>query len=234
MKPGGVKKTQSHVACHGGMLKDVTGGAGDVGDDGEILADQEIVKRTLADVGLSDDGGGHAVRDGASRFVGRQQGVYLFFDFFEFLESFFIGEVAEVLVGIIDARENGTHHADEFFPYACECRRQTVARLRRCQANLREPLCLEKFSDALGIRQGQFPVRKGTARELAAACRLGSGAEERFKDGPRQNHAAVASQLDGIFAGIGMRRGKANRHAVVDNFVFIEDVAVYLHPYRGF
>ena len=64
-----------HIPHHRAFLYGVTGGAGNVGYNALILAEQGIHQGTFAHIGATDDGGGNTLTDELSRFKrGKQMG----------------------------------------------------------------------------------------------------------------------------------------------------------------
>ena len=61
---GGVDEAEGDAAEVDGVLDDVARGAVDVAHDGSLFAYEGVEEGGLADVGLADDGYGHAVLDG--------------------------------------------------------------------------------------------------------------------------------------------------------------------------
>ena len=67
---GRVDEAEEDAADHAGLFDRVAGGAGDVGDDGAVVAEQGIEQGALAAVRRADDGDGHAVADGVAQAEG--------------------------------------------------------------------------------------------------------------------------------------------------------------------
>lgn len=72
--PGGVNEPQEHAAAGDGFLHRVPGGAGNVGDDGAVIAGQRVEQGGFSGVWATDDGGADAAFQYPAPSGGVQQG----------------------------------------------------------------------------------------------------------------------------------------------------------------
>ena len=74
MDTGGVNEPQEGSAAGNGLLHRVPRGAGDVGDDGPVIASQGIEQRRLSGIGQAHDSSADAVFQHPAPLGGVQQG----------------------------------------------------------------------------------------------------------------------------------------------------------------
>ena len=86
------------------------------------------------------------------------------------------------------------------------------------QAKLIGAFGVEQVGDRFGLGEVELAAYKGTFGEFAGQCRLCAGFEQSAEYETCADRAAVAADLDGIFAGIGMRRTEHGGKAGIDFF----------------
>ena len=78
-------------------------------------------------------------------------------------------------------------------------------------------LGVDEVDDGLGLRQVELAVQEGPAREFAGSRLPRPGGQQRLQPGGQHGGRAVALQLNGLLAGVAVRRAAHDTEALVND-----------------
>lgn len=216
---GGVAEDDGDAVEVEGLLKDVAGGAGDLGDDGAVGAEQRVHERGLADVGTADQGNADAVAlhdsaAGGGESVlktpvqrvqrGGQEGTVHGWDFV-FVEvdfGFHLGQEVEA---------GGAHLADGIG--------ETSSQLIGGDGESGGRWGGDEVGDGLGLGEVEATVEEGAEGELAGAGGARASGQCAVQDAAKGHGAAVATEFSHVLAGVGAGAGHEEQEGLVDQVV---------------
>ena len=195
---GRIGEPQKNAAGRNVARQSIARCAGNIGDDGGILAREQIVKRAFARVRAPADHGDDALDDGASRSVRRlqllepQSGV-------GGAPAQFVGRnIGKILVRIIDddggARDQTCQQIRDLGD------RGRKRRGRRVYLSAR--FSVDEIADGLGLGKRQLSRGERAARKFTRLRLTRARRQDRGKHIFGQKRAAVAADLDSILARI--------------------------------
>ena len=213
----GVDQAQGNALDADLLLDDVPRGAGHVGDDGTLRTEEGVEEAGFADVRTADDDGLDPHAQDASRVCAREEFLYGSGGIADIRAECGGGCGRDVVLGEVDARLDACNRAEQARADRCdlarECARQT---LPRGAGSTRTPR-VDKLHNALGARKVESSIQKGAFCELPRCSRTCTRLPCTLEDGAQDDCAAVALELDGVLARIGVWRTHKEEDALVDD-----------------
>ena len=212
-----VDEPQEHAA-HGDLfLHRVAGGAGDVGDDSPVIAQEGVQQRGFAGVRLAQQHRGHAQlqqtaagKPGHQRFqivLGPAQGV----------QHLLALEILDVLVRIVHHGVEPGGHVHEAVVDTRHGAAQRAVQLADGVVGLLGRLGVDQVRHGLRLEQVQLPIEKGPLGKLAGTGLTAAGGKQGAEARVQHDGAAVAVELGAVLSGIAVgRREMDAQHAVDD------------------
>ncbi len=132
-----------------------------------------------------------------------------------------VTEEVDFFFGEVDGRFDVDAKIDDRFGESLHHRRElTLQRAHRGPRRFTRA-GVDEIGDGLGLREIQLLIEEGALSEFAgegaARTQLQHASDQCFDD----DRAAVTLQLQNVFAGIGMRRRKEQRHAGIDGILIL-------------
>ena len=219
-KAGRVDEPKSEAVKGAGILHRVAGRAGNVRDDGPVVAEEGVEQGGLAAVGGADNGDGDAffhrvagretVREAAD--AGEEvaeQGV----------ETFAVGEL-DVFFGKIELEFEEAGETNQGFAQGIDLAGEAASKLVEGEAVRARVFRSDEVGDGFGLGEVETAIQEGALGEFAgtglAAPRFDEGAHDLALDELR----AVDVELHGVLAGVGARAAQDEGEP------FVEDGAV--------
>src|SRR5690554_5030577 len=97
---------------------------------------------------------------------------------------------------------------DDFVFEWAQAARQVAAHLASGDARLKGGLSVDEVADGLRLRQIDAAIEEGAEREFAGFGKARAEASHDRQHAAEHDGAAVTTDLDDIFAGVRVRRGK--------------------------
>ena len=203
-KAGGIHEHQGDAADFDGFFDGVSGGAGDVGDNGPVFLEKGIEEAGFACVGAAHNGGAEAVFDDSSFFRPFQQGGKALFDTIQSFPNLLIGQIFQVFFGIVDGYFQLGNEVCQLVPAHFHKAGQGAGKVafRLGQGggapgfdNVHHRFCLGEVQPA---------VKKGSFGKFAAAGREGAVFQSQLQGLPESFGGAVNLDFHHVFAGVGM------------------------------
>ena len=85
-----------------------------------------------------------------------------------------------------------------------------------------------QVDDCFGLRQVEFAIQKSALGEFTRTRRPRACAQAGLPDARRDQHAAVATDFHDVFAGVARRRAMDREHHLIDDTLFLDDLAELL------
>ena len=217
---GSVDEVDGH-AFDADLLDDaVTGGAGDGGDDGNFGASQGVEQAGLADVGGAGEHDVQALAQTGTALGGVEETPQGVVDAREapgsvgFLQEvdFFFGEVE----GGLDQHAQG----EQLFGQVIDLPREDALKRSGGGSGGLLSAGFDEVGNGLGLHEVELVVQEGAFGEFAGLGQADAEGSTYLQHAAQQDllddGAAVALQLQDVFAGVGMGGGEPERQAVVD------------------
>ena len=194
----------------------IAGGAGPLGDDGRFVAGQGVEQGGLADIGLADDGDGHALAQATTlsglltgfreqRFRRRQA-----------LHQSGVGEPVDVLVGKIQRTFDEHPQVGQLRGEGLQAPGEGAFEGLLRGAHRLAGSGVDEIGNGLGLGEVEAAVEVGAFGEFSGLGDAGSGRDRRAQQFRQQHRTAVALQLHDVFAGEGVRALEAQYQALVE------------------
>ena len=203
------------AAQRGGLLDGVARRAGDVGDNDAVKARQTVEKTGFSRVRAAEDGGPDAGLHHPTPVAGGEERRERAAAFGE--RVFKPGKLkrVDILVRIV---QNGVEMRADIDPAVIDGVNFPADRTGDLTGGVRcgvGGLGIDEIDDGFCLRQIHPAVQKRAAGELARPCLPEARRKQRFQSRGQRRRRAVALDLRGILAGVGVRRAGNERHAVI-------------------
>ena len=124
--PAGVDDVEGNALDLDGLAQGVAGGAGDVGDDGPLLAGETVEQAGLADVGLTNEHHMQAIAQQAALAGAVEDGAQFGSNNLDALEGLGLDQKVHVLVGKIEGRLDQHAQVDQALTQALDFAGETA------------------------------------------------------------------------------------------------------------
>lgn len=214
---GGIRQPKQYTA-HGELfLHRVTGRAGDVGDDGPVIAQQGVEQGGLTGVGLAQQHGGYALLQQLPPGEAGQQSLQILTGGVKRVQQLRLPEVLDVLVGIVHHGVEPGGHGQEGIVDAVHGAAQRTGELADGVVGLLRCFGVDEIRHRLGLQQVQLTAEEGALGKLAALGLTAAGGEQGAEAGVQHHRAAVTVQLGAVLAGVAVGRGEGDAQHVIDD-----------------
>ena len=210
MDTGGVNEPQEGSAAGNGLLHRVPRGAGDVGDDGPVIARQGIEQRRLSGIGQAHDSSADAVFQHPAPLGGVQQGGEGVGGDLQRGSDLLRLNVLDVLVGVIHHGVKPGGDVDEGLLHRLQAAAEAAVQLGRGVFRGGGGLGIDEIDDGLRLRQIHFAVEKGPLGEFTGLGLTGSGGKESGEQGVENYGGAVAVEFGGVLPGVAVSAAEAD------------------------
>ena len=203
------------AAQRGGLLDGVARRAGNVGDDDAVKAGEPVEKTGFSCVRAAEDGGFDAGLHHPPTVAGGEQRHERAAAVHE--RVFKPGKLkrVDILVRIV---QNSVEMRADIDPavidrvnFPADCTGDLAGGVRRGGGGLG----VDEVDDSFRLRQIHPAVQKRAAGELTRPCLPEARGKQRLQPRGQRRRRAVALDLRGILAGVGVRRAGDKRHAVI-------------------
>ena len=186
------------------------------GDDAAVLAQEEIHQGGLAHVRFADDGDGQPFAEHLSLVRVRQQFFDGNFRTPDRGQDLRVGRFFDILVRVVHVDRQQHEQVEQIFAHRPHLFGQFALHLGHGGLQALAGPGADDVDDGFRLRQVDAAVQEGQLRELAPLRRLGAVFQTELQDAAKGHHAAVALDLDQVFAGIGMWRLHEHAQDLVD------------------
>ena len=207
---GGVNEPQEGSAAGNGLLHRVPGGAGDVGDDGPVIARQGVEQGGLTGIGQAHDSGADAVFQHPAPLGGVQQGGEGVGGDLQRGSDLLRLNVLDVLVGVIHHGVKPGGDVDEGLLHRLQAAAETAVQLGCGVFRGSGGLGIDEIDDGFCLRQVHFAVEEGPLGEFTGLCLPGSGGKESGEQGVEDYGRAVAVEFGRVLPGIAVSAAEAD------------------------
>ena len=207
---GGVNKPQEGAAAGDGLLHRVPRGAGDVGDDGPVIARQGVEQGGLTGIGQAHDGGADAVFQHPAPLGGVQQGREGVGGDLQRGSDLLRLNVLNVLVGVIHHGVKPGGDVDEGLLHRLQAAAETAVQLGCGVFRGSGGLGIDEIDDGFCLRQVHFAVEEGPLGEFTGLGLTGSGGKESGEQGVENYGGAVAVEFGGVLPGVAVSAAEAD------------------------
>ena len=198
----------------------VARGAGDRRDDRQLGAGQRVEQRALADVGLAGQHHADALAQQRALLRAVEQRVQRLADVAQLAAGIGLLQEVDLLLGKVQRRFDQHAQPHQTLAQALHLLREHARQRAPGRARCRFGAGVDQVGHGLGLGQVELAVEEGALGEFA---RLGQPQAQRLpglqaarQQQLQQHRAAMGLQLEHVFAGVGMRRRKVQRQALVD------------------
>jgi hypothetical protein len=212
----GVGEADGDSGEFGGFRDEVTGGAGDGGDNGSVLLQEAVEEAAFAGVGTAYDGQRKTGADEVAIDETAGQSGDLVEDGVDAAQDFGCGGDADIVFSEVDAGFKQSDEFEEFGFDGSEAAGDGALCLAGGDTGLVERGGVDEVADGLGLGEVDASVNEGAEGEFAGFGEAGSGADGAVKAVAEDDRGAMARDLDDIFGGIGAGRGEEGN----DYFVY--------------
>ena len=210
MDTGGVNEPQEGSAAGNGLLHRVPGGAGDVGDDGPVIARQGVEQGGLTGIGQAHDSGADAVFQHPAPLGGVQQGGEGVGGDLQRGSDLLRLNVLDVLVGVIHHGVKPGGDVDEGLLHRLQAAAETAVQLGCGVFRGSGGLGVDEVDDGFRLRQVHFTVQKGAAGKFSSLGLPGTGGEQGAEQFTQHHRRAVAVEFGGVLPGIAVSAAEAD------------------------
>ena len=208
-------------------LQGVPGGAGDVGDDGAVIARQGVEQRGFARVGTAHDGAGDALGELLAPAAGGQQSAQFFGLLAQYLGQLLHAEGVNVLVRVVQHGVEVGHHVHQSGVDVPNLPGQGSGELAGGVAGALPAFGLQQVPHRLGLGQVQLAIEEGTAGKLSRPGLAGPLGEEGVQPQGQDHRGAVAVKLRRVLPGVAERApAVGTQHPVNGLPAAVQQVAV--------
>ena len=176
---GGVDEPQQHAAAEDGLLHCVPGGAGNVGDDGPVIARQGVQQGGLARVGPAHDGRPHAGFQHLSPLAGGQQRCQAVIGGLKGFRDLLRPDIFDILVRIVHHSVEPGSHVQQGVLNGLQHPAQAAVQLGGGVSGGGGSLRVDEVHHGFCLGQVQAAVQKGALCELTGFGLPGPGGEQR-------------------------------------------------------
>ena len=207
---GSIDKPQENAAADDGFFHRVAGGAGNISDDGPVIACQRVEQRGLTCVGQAHNGGGKAVFQGPAPLRRPQQVGQGGFGGLQGGPDLLGLNILNVLVGVIHHGVKPGGDVDEGFLHRLQTAAQTAVQLSRGVFRSGGGLGIDEIDDSLCLRQIHFAVEEGPLGEFPGLRLPRPGGKQGGKQLPQHHRGAMAVEFGGVLPGVAVSTAEAD------------------------
>lgn len=226
VQAGRVDEAEEHAVDVHALLDRIAGRAGDLGDHCPLVAHQSVQQGALPDIGAADEDDGHPLFQGVAQREALVQAGELAFDPLHLAaERSAIGEL-DVLLGEVELQFEQGDQAQQPLAQRAELLGIGSADLGGCQGVCGPGLGGDHVGDGLRLGEVHASGQKGAGGELAGGGHAGPLPDAEVEYALQDVAGAVAGELDGVVARIGVRGAEHGGDDVVHCLGTVEDGAV--------
>ena len=207
---GGVNEPQEGAAAGNGLLHRVPRGAGDVGDDGPVIASQGVEQGGLTGIGQAHDSSADAVFQHPAPLGGVQQGGEGVGGDLQRRSDLLRLNVLNVLVGVIHHGVKPGGDVDEGLLHRRQAAAETAVQLGCGVFRGSGGLGIDEIDDGFRLRQVHFAVEEGPLGEFTGLGLPGSGGKESGEQGVEDYGRAVAVEFGGVLPSVAVSAAEAD------------------------
>ena len=213
---GGVDNVHGHAVERDLFAHGVAGGAGNVGNDGDVVAGQRVEQAGFAHIGRAHQHHIHPFAQNRALLGAGEHSVQLRLQGFEL--AFGIGrfEKIDVFFGKIERGFHQHAQGNQLINQGVNVLGKRAFERAQRHAGGRLARGINQIGHALGLRQIELVVEKSAFGEFAGLGRARTQFEAARQQHLHHHRAAVALQLDDVFAGEARGRGEIKQQAVVN------------------
>ena len=197
----GVDERDRQAADVHALGHQIAGRPGDVGDDRPRCADEAVEQARFARVRAAGNHDETALTHHAPRVSFADQRLERFMRALELEAALVASDEVEAFVRKIQRRLQPRSQVEQPRVDAGDGSRQRALELVHCRARLQRRDGIDQIGDGLCLDQVEPAVQMGPQRELARLAETRAQVHGKLDDPPKQNHAAVAADLDDVIAG---------------------------------
>ncbi len=223
---GGVDEDDGQAADVGGFLDGIAGGAGDGRDDGAIESEQLVEQAGFAGIGTAEEDSAGAFAEESAFGGGPGQELGEVAGGIEASEQGDTGFRIDVFVGKIDVGFDMGEDEEEIVAEGMDALGEMTGELGMGGVQGELGAGVDEVDHGFGLGEVESAVEEGAPGEFAGFGEGCTGAEEGVEDLTGDEGTAVATDLDGILAGVGTRGAEDGEEDFIDATVIGVDVAV--------
>ncbi len=194
-------------------------GAGNLGDDGGLVTGQPVQQAGLAGIGAAGDHHGHAVAQQAALLRGLLHGADLFEQRVQAFGDFAVAEKIDLLFGKVDRGLDVAAQFDQRLDQGMNALREFALQGTQRGARGLRAAAVDQVGNRLGLGEIELVVEEGAFGEFAGPRQTRAEFDDARQQHVHDHRTAVTVQFQHVFAGEGMRGGKVQGDAVVDDVV---------------
>ena len=216
VQAGGIGEAHQHAVDAQFLFNGVARRARLRRHDGAVAAQEGVQQAGLAHVGTADDGHGHAVAQQAAARERGTEGFQLNRHALQSFAKYRLGDQLQVFFGKVDPRFQVDADLYQILAQRAEVAGQGAVELVDGGAVARLGAGVDEVDDRLGLGEVEAPVQERPSRELAGLGHPHTLRQNRFQDTLYDHHAAVATDLRHVLAGVGVRLPHDAEQRLVD------------------
>ena len=213
---GGVDQAQQYAAHHRFLLHRVPGGAGHVGDNGPLTAQQGVEQGALAHIGPAQDGRGRALAEDLAPVRGGQQGPQGRLRLRQSAQEVRPVHILNVLVRVVHHGVELAGHIQQALIDGLNTPPESAPQLFHRIVGGLGGLRLNEINHRLRLGQIQTAVQKRPLGELPPARLPRSGGKEGAQPLVQHHRGAVTVEFRAVLAGVAAGAGKADGQHLVN------------------
>ncbi len=225
---GGVYEEDGDAAEVYGFLEGIASGAGEMADDGALVAEEAVEEAGFAGVGLAEDDGAEAFAKDAALIGGAEEAGDFGAGGFEAGEEGGAGGGVDVFVRKIDVSLDVGKDGKEDLAQGGDVAAEAALELLGGGAEGEIGLGADEVHDGLGLGEVHFAIEEGAAGEFARLGERGAAGEEEIEDAAGDEDAAVALDLNDVLAGVARGGAMDGEEDFVEDAGAIDDAAELL------
>ncbi len=198
------------------LAQHVARGAGLVGDDGDLIADEFIQQAGLSGVGLAGDDDVQAFAKQRALARRRADGIEAHEDLRDAIAQYAAGSKIQFLVRKIDGRLHQRAQPGDLRLQIMHVRGEFSLHGTHGGARRRRAAGVDEISDGFGLGNIDLAVQKGAFAEFARPGHAAAQLEQPLQQRIEHPDPAVALQLQDMFAGVGGGSGKVQGQSTVE------------------
>ena len=223
---GGVNEHHGDAAHVGGFFAGVAGRAGDVRNDGAVVAVELIEEAGLAGVGAAHDGGADAASQNLTFIRRAEQFVHESEAAFQLAFQLGAGVGRDVFLGKIQMRLNVRERVHQVVAQLIDAGRKLAGELfiGRAQGEVRPRM--NQVRHGFGLREVEAAIEEGALGELTGQGEARAVFQHGVEDGFGGENAAMTGDFHHVFAGVGARSAHHGAEDFVHRLAGADDFAV--------